>query len=155
MKRMKAKYQGKCAATGVRIVVGDPIIYFGRARGCWSIFEVQKKAEGFSNQIRTMVEEIISGEHENYTLEESHGETYHRSGEWNLYAHGTYERGSCLAGQPRRTFIDTVGNENDAEALEKEAPNWLPLTKYGAGSTSHISVDLMTQHLSDEPDTGW
>tara|TARA_R100000654_G_scaffold40780_1_gene66897 strand:+ start:2805 stop:3272 length:468 start_codon:yes stop_codon:yes gene_type:complete len=155
MKTMRAKYNGKCAATGVRIVVGDAIIYFGKAKGCWSVAAVQEAVREMPRLIIDMLDAMICGDCEWFTLEESKGETYHNTGEWNLYGHGIYERGSCLAGQPKRVFMDTIGNENDAAELEKAAPKWIELTKYGAGSSTHIPVDLMVSHLPDTPDTGW
>lgn len=40
-----------------------------------------------------------------YTIERGRGATY-ATDRWTVYEHGTYERGSVLAGQSRRSWVD-------------------------------------------------
>ena len=93
-----------------------------------------------------------------FTLEREHGETYGNPNAWALYAHDEYERGSVLEGQPRRTFVDEIGTEADADAFLSgvvvvDSPSGgggFCLSKIEG--TTHIPVDQAVAHLSDEPD---
>jgi len=40
---------------------------------------------------------------------------------WNVYEHGRYERGSVLAGQSRRSFIDCYASLDEAKAAYPKA----------------------------------
>jgi hypothetical protein len=67
------------------------------------------------------------------TIERSHGETYDHDGEFTVYSHGVYERGSVLEGQPKRTYVEGgFGSAEDAHAKYPEAEvvdgsSYLPL----------------------------
>lgn len=75
----------------------------------------------------------------------SQGETYSRP-EFGVYQYDTYPRGSVLAGQQRRIFLDSFKTEAEAIAAYPQATP-------GCGC-GHISIDAMTRHLpgDDDPD---
>jgi len=54
-----------------------------------------------------------------FTLEMGRGETYRHS-KPVLYAHSTYGRGSILAGQPRRLFVEQWETGEEARAALAE-----------------------------------
>jgi hypothetical protein len=78
------------------------------------------------------------------TIEREHGETYSRA-TFAVYEHGTYPRGSVLAGQPSRRFID--GGFETPEAAKAKYPHANII-----GGTTHIPVDVLTAHLPDDSD---
>ena len=78
-----------------------------------------------------------------HTIERGRGATY-ASGRWTVYAHDRYPRSSVLAGQDRRTFVDSY----DSLDLAKAA--W-PKAEVLEGST-YRDIDAMTRHLPDDGD---
>lgn len=48
-----------------------------------------------------------------HTIERGRGETY-ATDRWTVYEHGTYPRGSVLAGQSRRTWVDDFDTLEEA-----------------------------------------
>lgn len=88
-----------------------------------------------------------------FTLEQGRGQTYHTANPV-LYAHGTYERSSVLAGQEKRSFIDEFDSIEEArsviEQLKKAIPGFEVDDWFEGGGSSHVDVDAMTRHLPDE-----
>lgn len=88
-----------------------------------------------------------------FTLEPGRGETYaHRKPV--LYAHGTYERGSVLAGQPRRLWVAEWSTWEEARAALAEVRKVDRTFKFedfgdGGGST-HVPTSVLTRNLPDE-----
>jgi len=88
-----------------------------------------------------------------FTLESGQGETYRHS-KPVLYAHSTYGRGSVLAGQPRRLFVeqwDTWEEARAALAEVRRADRSFRLDDLGeGGGTTHIPSSVLTRHLPDD-----
>ena len=55
-----------------------------------------------------------------YTIERGRGATY-ASDRWTVYEHGTYERGSVLAGQSRRIWLDVFETLEEAQKAYPDA----------------------------------
>ena len=67
-------------------------------------------------QLISQVGEFLAREKRpTFTVEAGRGQTY-ASGEPTLYGHGEYERGSVLAGQPKRCFLDSWDTQAEADA---------------------------------------
>lgn len=54
------------------------------------------------------------------TIERGRGATY-ATDRWTVYEHGTYERGSVLEGQSRRTWLDDFETLDEARAAYPDA----------------------------------
>lgn len=83
---------------------------------------------------------------ERYTIEVGHGETYHQREGVTVYKHDRYPRGSVLAGQDRRTFVDTF---ESVEAAKAAFPKATDLTQVGS---THRPVADVVRHLPDDTD---
>ena len=80
-----------------------------------------------------------------YTIENGRGATYSNS-KIVVYGHGTYPRGSVLAGQPLRKWIDSF-------ATIEEAKEKFPKAQVLVGvGTTYVDIDSMVSHLPDEQD---
>lgn len=55
-----------------------------------------------------------------FTIELGRGATY-STGRWTVYEHGTYERGSVLEGQSRRSWVDDFETLDEARAAYPDA----------------------------------
>lgn len=90
-----------------------------------------------------------------FTLEPGRGETY-RHARPVLYAHSTYERGSVLAGQPRRLFVEQWATWDEARAALAEvrkADRTFRYEDFGdGGGTSYIPSSVLTRHLPEDDD---
>jgi hypothetical protein len=90
-----------------------------------------------------------------FSLEPGRGETY-RNQRATLYGHNTYPRGSVLAGQPQRVFIEQWDDWTEARAALDEVKKQVKGFKfddYGEqGGSSHIPTDVLTRHLPDDTD---
>ena len=99
------------------------------------------------NEIRT-----IFRPRPTFTLETGRGETY-RHARPMLYAHSVYERGSVLAGQPRRLFVEQWESWDEARAALAEIrrrDRSFKFEDYGeGGGTTHIPSSVLTRHLLD------
>jgi hypothetical protein len=88
-----------------------------------------------------------------FTLEMGRGETY-RHIKPMLYAHSVYEKGSVLAGQPRRLFVEQWDTWKDARAALAEVRKQdrkFRFDDYGeGGGTSYIPSSVLTRHLPDD-----
>ncbi len=100
------------------------------------------------NDIRTTVRPRPT-----FTLEMGRGETY-RHARPVLYAHSVYERGSVLAGQPRRLFVaqwETWDEARAALAKVRKADRSFQFDDFGEGEgTTHIPSSVLTRHLPDD-----
>jgi hypothetical protein len=100
------------------------------------------------NQIRSTVRPRPT-----FSLEAGRGETY-RHPRPVLYAHSIYERGSVLAGQPRRLFVEQWDTWVEARAALAEVRRVVRTFKYDdygeGGGTSHIPSSVLTRHLPDD-----
>ena len=88
-----------------------------------------------------------------FTLEQGRGETYrHRFPV--LYAHSVYGRGSVLAGQPRRFFVEQWDTWDEARATLAEVrkrDRSFKFEDYGeGGGTTYIPTSVLTRHLPDD-----
>ncbi len=90
-----------------------------------------------------------------FTLEPGRGQTY-RNNDATLYGHNTYPRGSVLAGQPQRVFVEQWDDWAQARADLAEVAKQVKGFKYDdygeQGGTTHIDVDVLTRHLPDDTD---
>lgn len=77
-------------------------------------------------------------------IEPSRGATYNRPGEFAVYEYDTYPRSSVLAGQERRTFIDSF---DSLEAAQSAYPN-ARVSEYSLYRGPDLS------HLPDDDDDG-
>ena len=88
-----------------------------------------------------------------FTLEEGRGETYYHFRPV-LYGHTTYERGSVLAGQSRRVYIDEWETWSDARAAVAAVRKQLKRFRFSdlgdRGGSTHVSLEAMTRHLPDD-----
>ena len=55
-----------------------------------------------------------------HTIERGRGATY-ATDRWTVYEHGTYERGSVLEGQSRRSWVDDFETLDEARAAYPDA----------------------------------
>ena len=89
----------------------------------------------------------------NFALEQGRGETY-RHARPVLYAHTLYERGSVLAGQPRRLFVEQWETWDEARAALAEVrkkDRKFKFEDFGeGGGTTHIPSSVLTRHLPDD-----
>lgn len=70
------------------------------------------------------------------TIERGRGSTY-KSDRWTVYEHGTYGRGSVLAGQSRRTWLDDFETLEEAVTAYPEA-QVIEGTTYRPPSLNHL-----------------
>jgi hypothetical protein len=91
-----------------------------------------------------------------FTIERGQGETY-RDGNWTLYAHGTYPRGSVLAGQPSRTFVTSTDNTDEGREALESACKEAKITAEVIGGTSFIPASVICDAagLHDDDDSDW
>ena len=75
------------------------------------------------------------------TIELGRGATY-ESDEYTVYRHGEYPKYSVLAGQPKRTFVDSF--ETLAEAVEK----YPDAEVLDDGGSTYVEMNL--NYLPDE-----
>ena len=66
--------------------------------------------------------------------------TYHKTTGFTVYGLGTYPRSSVLAGQQRRTFLDSFATLEEAQAKFPNA-KLVPGTTYQAPDLSHLPDD--------------
>lgn len=86
-----------------------------------------------------MPKKLILGE--TLTIERGRGMTY-TNNRWTIYSHGFFPYYSVLAGQPKRTFIDSF---DTIEEAQKEYP-----TATVIQGTTYRDPDL--SHLPDDGD---
>jgi hypothetical protein len=85
-----------------------------------------------------------------FTLEAGHGETYSHSRPV-LYGHGTYKRGSVLAGRSLRAWLNTWDSWEAARAELKTLK--LKFDDAGPeGGSTHIPIDVLTAGIPDDTD---
>jgi hypothetical protein len=88
-----------------------------------------------------------------FTLERGRGETYAHNRPV-LYAHSIYNRGSVLAGQPRRLWVaqwDTWDEARAALAEVRRRDRTFRFDDLGeSGGTSYIPSDVLTRHLPND-----
>ena len=87
-------------------------------------------------------------QHKSLTLEYGRGETY-CNGKPTLYGHSVYGRGSVLAGQRRRVWLEDWDNLEEAQQSLKAAGIRFTDLCDTRGST-HVPVATMTAHLPDD-----
>lgn len=80
---------------------------------------------------------------EELTIELGIGATY-RNNRFTVYSHGTYPRHSVLAGQPKRTFIESFETLAEAQRVYPQAE------VLANGGTTYQEPDL--SHLPDDGD---
>lgn len=73
------------------------------------------------------------------TIERGRGATY-RNNRWTVYAHDFFPRHSVLAGQPRRTFVDSFEHLEDAKREFPTAKEFQGTT-YMPPSLAHLPDD--------------
>lgn len=73
------------------------------------------------------------------TIERGRGETY-RTDRWTVYEHGTYERGSVLAGQSRRSWLDDFETLQEAIVAYPDA-EVIDGTTYFPPSLNHLTEE--------------
>jgi hypothetical protein len=156
MKVMSSKYAGKCKASGLRFDEGAEVLWLGKGNGCVLMSEARKQCDRplFADMLARMIDEPRSstqpGAVHEFTVEMSRGETYENRDLWTLYAHSTYGRSSVLAGQNCRSNMRDIGELEDAIVFMQAVPKWMPVSRITG--TTHVPVDVVTAHLSDEPD---
>ena len=88
-----------------------------------------------------------------FTLETGRGETYSYSRPV-LYGHTAYGRGSVLAGQSRRVYIDEWQSWEEARAAVAAVKKQLKRFRFSdlgdRGGITHVSLEAMTRHLPDD-----
>jgi hypothetical protein len=88
-----------------------------------------------------------------FTLERGRGETYAHNRPV-LYAHSIYNRGSVLAGQPRRLWVaqwDTWDEARAALALVRKQDRSFKFEDFGeGGGTTYTPTSVLTRHLPDD-----
>ena len=77
----------------------------------------------------------------NQTIETQNSSFTSSGVEYAVYEHGTYERGSVLEGQDKRSFKDSFDTLEEAQAA-------YPKAQAIAGTTKQ-NIDAMTSHLYD------
>lgn len=80
-----------------------------------------------------------------FTIEMGRGATY-QNHRWTVYQHGTYPRGSVLAGQPSRRFVESY------ESLEAAQAAYPHAEVLAHGGTTYRDINAMTAHLPGEDD---
>jgi hypothetical protein len=88
-----------------------------------------------------------------FTIELGQGETYSTNA-WTIYAHDRYERWSVLAGRERRIWLAQTGPGPEGLKAAEDACKAAGIWKRTAviGGTTHIPVDVVTAHLTDDTD---
>jgi hypothetical protein len=106
------------------------------------------------SQLSDRIQDMFGGRQKwTFSLEAGRGTTYFNN-KATLYGHSTYERGSVLAGQDQRVFVDQWENWDEARAALAEVKKTVKRFKYEdfgeQGGTTHAPVNL--SHLPDDTD---
>jgi hypothetical protein len=86
-----------------------------------------------------------------FTLEAGRGETY-ANNRPTLYGHNVYPRGSVLAGRDQRVFVEQWDDWDEARAALAEVKKAVKGFKYEDSGSTHVPIDVITNHLPDDTD---